>query len=404
MTGEARAASRGWPTAAPDGLAAAALLAFLATAGFFYVNIMAALVDGLESGLGFSAGDAGRVGSMNIYGAAAGALVAVAIVARVRWRLFAACALFALIAIDAASIFVREPGPLMAMRFLHGSVGGMLVGVSYGVFARTRSPDRVFGMLLVVQYGLGGLGIMVLPRLVPVYGHGVLFGALIAFSSVTLLMLPFLDDYPRGRIERPAAAGGVRKGLLAAAVVSVFLFQAGNMGLAAYMLGLARQAGLDAGFASTALGIATWIGIAGSALVVAFGTRYGRALPLAASATITILGTLAFHWSASEAVYLAANCVTAITWSFAISYLLGLCAAFDPSGRAAALGGFLSKMGLASGPFAAAWLLDVADYALLINVSAVVLVASLPAMFVPARALDETKRGQSPRSRRRGSP
>ncbi len=382
------AGGRRFPTAAPDGLVAAVLLAFLATAGFFYVNIMAALVAGLVDGLGFSEGDAGRVGSMNIYGAALGALVAVGLVARVAWRPFAACTLLALIAIDAASLFVVTPHALMAIRFLHGTVGGLLVGISFGVFARTRSPDRVFGMLLVVQYGLGGLGIMLLPKLVPVYGHGVLFGALIAFSAVTLLMLPFLDDYPRGRIERPAVAGGIRKGLLAAAVASVFLFQAGNMGLAAYMLGLAKHAGIDSNFASTALGGATWIGIAGSALVVAFGTRYGRTWPLLVSAAITIAGTLAFHWSGSKLVYLLANCVTAVTWSFAIAYLLGLCAAFDPSGRTAAFGGFMSKMGLASGPFVAAWLLDAADYTTLINVSAIVLVASLPAMLVPARSLD----------------
>jgi DHA1 family inner membrane transport protein len=380
---------RRFAPAAPDGLVAAVLLSFLATAGFFYVNIMAALVSGLVEGLGFSESDAGFVGSMNMYGAAAGALVAVALVARIAWRPFAACALVVLIGIDAASILVTTPHPLMAMRFLHGLVGGMLVGVSYGVFARTRSPDRVFGMLLVVQYGLGGLGIMLLPKLVPLYGHGVLFGALMAFSAVTLLMLPFLDDYPRGRIERPAAKGGIRKGLLAAAVASVFLFQAGNMGLAAYMLTLAKHAGIAADYASTALGAATWVGIIGSALVVAFGTRYGRAWPLLGSAVLTILGTLAFHWSGSKAVYLLANCATAITWSFAIAYLLGLCAAFDPAGRTAALAGFLSKMGLASGPYLAAWLLDHADYGLLINVSAVVLMASVPAMLVPARALDK---------------
>jgi hypothetical protein len=388
VTAEGGAHARRWPTAEPDGLLAAVLLSFLATAGFFYVNIMAALVAGLVDGLGFSEGDAGRVGSLNIYGAALGALVAVAIVARVRWRPFAACALVALIAIDAASIFVTEPAPMMAMRFLHGTVGGLLVGVAYSVFARTRTPDRVFGMLLVVQYGLGGLGIMVLPRLVPLYGHGVLFGALIAFSLVTLLMLPFLDDYPRGRIVRAVPGGGIRYGLLAAAVGSVFLFQAGNMGLAAYMLELARHFGIDAGFASTALGAATWVGIAGAGLVVVFGTRFGRTWPLMVSAVITILGTLAFHWGGSQAVYLAANCVTAITWSFAIAYLLGLCAAFDPSGRTAALGGFLSKMGLASGPFAAAWLLDVSGYTQLINISALVLVASVPVMFLPARTLD----------------
>ena len=103
---------------------------------------------------------------------------------------------------------------------------------------------------------------------------------------------------------------------------------------------------------------------------------------------ITILGTFAFRGADREAVYLAANCVTAITWSFAIAYLLGLCAAFDPTGRTAGLGGFLSKMGLASGPFVAAWLLDVSDYTQLINISALVLVASVPVMFLPARALD----------------
>jgi hypothetical protein len=379
---------RRWFTAEPDGLVAAVLLAFLATAGFFYVNIMAALVAGLVDGLGFSESDAGRVGSLNIYGAALGALVAIAIIGRVRWRMYAVAALVALLSIDALSIFVTTPRPLMALRFLHGCVGGSLVGVAFGVFARTRSPDRVFGMLLVIQYGLGGLGIMLLPRLVPVYGHGVLFGALIAFSLVTLAMLPFLDRYPSGRIVRPAATGGIRWGLLAATVISVFLFQAGNMGLAAYMLPLARSFGLDADYASTTLGLATWVGIAGSALVVVFGTRFGRSWPLAIGSVLTVAGCLAFHWSGSQLVYLLANCLTAVTWSFVISYLLGMCAEFDQTGRTAALGGFLSKMGLASGPFLVASLLEFTDYATVINVSSLVVALSAPAMLLPAWRLD----------------
>jgi MFS family permease len=384
-------APRRWPTAEPDGLVAAVLLAFLATAGFFYVNIMAALVAGLVDGLGFSESDAGRVGSLNIYGAALGALVAIAIIGRVRWRMYAVAALVALLAIDALSILVTTPRPLMALRFLHGCVGGSLVGVAYGVFARTRTPDRVFGMLLVIQYGLGGLGIMLLPRLVPVYGHGVLFGALIAFSAVALAMLPFLDRYPAGRVTRPVAAGGIRWGLLAATVISVFLFQAGNMALAVYMIPLARHFGLETDYASTTLGLATWVGMAGCALVVLFGTRYGRRWPLAIGSVVTAAGCFAFHWSGSQLVYLLANCVTAVTWSFVISYLLGMCAEFDASGRTAALGGFLSKMGLASGPFLVAWLLEVADYATVINVSSLVVALSVPAMLLPAWRLDRAR-------------
>ena len=60
--------------ASPNGEIARVLLAFLASAGLFYVNIMPALVDGLIHGAGFSNRQAGMVGSSNVYGAALGAL------------------------------------------------------------------------------------------------------------------------------------------------------------------------------------------------------------------------------------------------------------------------------------------------------------------------------------------
>jgi len=75
--------------AAPDGEMARVLLAFLATAGIFYVNIMPALVDGLVQGAGFSNRQAGMVGSSNVYGAAIGALIAVFIVKKIQWRTWA---------------------------------------------------------------------------------------------------------------------------------------------------------------------------------------------------------------------------------------------------------------------------------------------------------------------------
>ena len=43
-------------------------LAFLASAGLFYVNIMPAIVDGLKEGLAFTDRQAGFVASANVYG------------------------------------------------------------------------------------------------------------------------------------------------------------------------------------------------------------------------------------------------------------------------------------------------------------------------------------------------
>lgn len=386
------AVPRRWRKAPPDGLIAATLLAFLATAGLFYVNIMAALVAGLVDGLGLTQRIAGLVASANIYGAALGALTAVLLVRRVRWRPTAIAALCVLIAIDIASTFIVSGQVMIGVRFLHGCVGGLLVGTAFAVIARTRSPDRVFGMLLVVQFGLGGLCTMTLPKLVPVHGHEILFLALVAFSAATLAMLPFLDDYPPERVVRPAVGDGrVRWGLLAPTLVAVFLFQAANMGLFAYILGLAKHYGLDTDYASTAVGLATWVGIIGPALVVVFGTRFGRTWLITAGMVLTLAGTAAFHWSGSKLVFMLANCATGITWAFVISYLLGMCAEFDRTGRTAALGGFVSKMGLATGPFAAAFLLRNDNYGLIINVAVIAFLVSVPAMLQPARALDRRR-------------
>src|SRR3546814_14151003 len=53
------------------------VVARLGTAGFFYVNLAAAIVEGLMGTLGFSHAQAGTVMSANIYGASLGGLVAV---------------------------------------------------------------------------------------------------------------------------------------------------------------------------------------------------------------------------------------------------------------------------------------------------------------------------------------
>jgi MFS family permease len=390
------------PRAAPDGLLAAVLLSFLATAGFMYVNIMPAIVEGLQTGLHFSAPVAGRIGAANVYGAAVGALLATLLVTSWPWRRTAYVLLLALIGIDVASMFIGGSTQLLAIRALHGTVGGCLVGFSFSVIARTAHPERAFGVLLVVQGGLGGLGVMVLPRLVPVYGTAALFAALALFSLVTLAMVPFLAAYPRrdvaaaGVVDAAAAAAATRAEarvptgllMLVMALLSVFLFQFSNMLLFSYIIGLARHYALDPLQSATVVGVSTWIGMLGSVLVVVLGTRYGRARMLTIALLLTALGMYVLHGSANAAIYALANVGTGITWGFVIAHLLGMCARCDTSGRAAALGGFASKMGLASGPFVGSLLLGADRYGLLIDVATGVIIACTLAALLPASRLD----------------
>ncbi len=387
------AQSRWFKPASANGEVARVLLSFLATAGLFYVNIMPALVDGLIDGLGFSNQQAGFVGSANVYGAALGAFSVVFIIRKIAWKTVSYFLLLGLIVCDIVSMSLSSVESLIAMRFLHGSVGGFLVGIGFAVISRTTEVDRTFGYLLTVQFGLGGLGLMYLPPLVPEYGTSVLFLSLIAFSVITLLMVPFLSDYPIP--EKKKATDGATKPthykLLGLALLATFLFQAANMGVYAYIIGLAKYEGLGMAFISSTLGVAAWIAIAGSVFVIVLSTRFGRLLPVLIATVLTVAGTWILHYSEVKSIYWIANVGVGVTWAFVISYLLGLCSEFDATGQMAALGGFASKMGLASGPLAAAFLVGESNYGLMINVAAVALIGSMLAVVLPAYYLDKRK-------------
>ena len=383
-----------FPVAAPNGEIARVLLAFLATAGLFYVNIMPALVDGLIESLGFSNRDAGLVGAANMYGAATGALTAVFLVKHINWRTVAVALLFGLIAIDLTSMILTSANALIGTRFVHGCVGGMLVGIGFAVMSRTTEVERTFGYLLTIQFGLGGLGLMYLPSLVPEFGTRALFMSLIAFSTVTLMMLPFLSDYPpkEQKVEGTTRTGSIK--LIALALLATFFFQAANMSIFAYVIGIGRNAMLEMDFISNVLGVAAWIAIVGSVLVILLSTRFGRTVPVGIAIVLTAFSLWLLHFSDIKpggwetSVYWWSNVLWGITWAFVISYLLGMCSEFDTTGQMAAMGGFASKMGLASGPAIAALMVGDNNYSLLINMSVVALILCLVVMITPARVLD----------------
>jgi len=377
---------------AANGTAARVMLAFLATAGLFYVNIMPALVSGLITGLGFSNKDAGLVGSLNIYGAAVGALLAVFIIRRISWKPVCIALLLLLISVDFLSMLVTKELTMMMLRALHGGIGGLLVGVSFAVIARTEFVHKTFGMLLLVQFGLGGIGVWALPPLVPELGSWILFFTLIAFSTAALIMVFFLPDYPVQVRDPDAIIAPVEKGPLSASIFAVFLFQAANMALYAYIIDLAEQAGLTLSTISPALGISAWMGILGSLAVILLATKWGRTMPIMLGIFVTAAATFALHYSFNPLVFWIANIAVGMTWAFSIAYLLGVCSEFDKAGQMAALAGFASKLGLASGPLFAALIVEGGNYEMLINVAVVLLIIAALSTIYPSWLLDRKGR------------
>jgi MFS transporter, DHA1 family, inner membrane transport protein len=372
----------------PDGLVAAALLGLLGTAGMFYVNLMPAIVSGLRDALGYSNAEAGYVAAANVYGASAGALVALFLVARMPWKRIQVVALLMLAVMDITSMEVSGLGTLIALRVIHGLFGGVSIGIALAVMARTRFPQRAYGAQFTMQVLLGGVGLMFLPEVAARHGTGVLFFTLGALAMAALAVLPLLPNYP-AVVRAPIVTEQKRRWMpLAATVSALFLFQSGNMALFAFIIPLGRAYGLSLPFIDNSLGAANWIAAVGSLSAMWAADRFGRRLPLLVAIVTAVAGTIAFAWSRAPVAFVLANVVTGITWSFVVPYLLGMCAKFDGAGRAATLGGFCSKMGLATGPLFAPLIIGADRFVLLITcVSALLALCGL-LVYRPAGLLD----------------
>jgi predicted MFS family arabinose efflux permease len=377
-----------------DSWQASLLLAFLASAGLYYINIFPAIIDALMQGAQLSAVEAGQIISANALGAAFGALIITLLIRLIpRWKMTSAVLLLALISIDIITILQSSTSILIPLRFSHGFIGGALVGLGFSVIARTEKPSIAFSLLIVVQYSGGAIGLWQLPPLVPVYGTYVPFYALIVFSSVTLLMLPFLGDYPLpAKKNKSNTLANIKIKPLALTLLALFLFQAANMALFAFIFGLGKYFNHDMNFLSPAIGATNLIAIVGAILAIYTGTKLRILKPLTIALIVAAVGTWLMIFSESEAVFFFVNAIVGITWAFCVPYLLTMAAKFDTAGQMAALGGFASKMGLATGPLVAGYLLsDPQSYILLINVAAVVIGICVFVAIYPARLLDSEK-------------
>ena len=67
------------------------------------------------------------------------------------------------------------------------------------------------------------------------------------------------------------------------------------MGIYAYIIGMGKHFGQEMGFISSTLGVAAWIAITGSVLVILMSTRYGRVVPIVIATVLTIIGTWVLH-------------------------------------------------------------------------------------------------------------
>lgn len=374
---------------APNGLPARLALAVLGSVGILYANFSPVIVSGLTQSAYFTAETAAYVFAANMYGTAIGGLAAVFLVGSLNWRWSSVVLVVLLIVADVVSALVGATESLYVVRFVHGLIGGSLMGVAMSVIARTESPERTIAFAILIQLSLGGLGAVVLIPQLSTYGIGVVWLSLIGLSVCALVLLPFLGQYPRKK--NIAGSLGVAHrpswGHVFLAMAALFLFQSGQMAAFAYRVELGLHYGLSASFISLVLAVSLWLGAPAALFVAWWSTRSGRLGPVCLGGVCMTVAT-ALLLLPNPIAFFGASIGFAVFFAITIPYLLGVASEMDNTGQMAAMGGFVNSLGLATGPAIAGILLGDAEHYRVLLFASAVLAASVVTVFAPARMLD----------------
>lgn len=338
------------------------IFVLLAVVGMLPASLLPVMVTTARHGLGFTIAQSASFGATAIVCAAIGALTIAMLGVPKRWEVMAALALVAIGLLDLASMTVTDVTALLAIRAVHGFAGGMLTGIGYAGIGQAAAPDRFFGVLLAVQFLVGGAGIALLPGLIIAHGAWSLFAVLATMEALVLALVPIVPDTqmaPAG--ERPPGHQLPRRGVLWGLIALLFI-QAGHTAAGAFMLELGNGQGIAMPTVQSIVGLSAMAGVIGAVGAALLGIRWGRRGPvlLAGAAGVTAGALLLVP---SPVTFAAGAFTGSIAWAWSIPFVLGGCAAFDPDKRVAVWLSFVAKLGLAIGPLLGALVVVGKDFA-----------------------------------------
>ncbi len=347
------------------------------------------MVGVLVDGLGLDAARAGLIGSLEIGGMAASALLLAPRVSRWSLRTLALLGACGAASAHGLSILAGDFATLAGLRLAAGIFEGATVAAANALLASSVDPDRLAARVEV----LAGLAVAALLLALPwIVQLGAQRGAFAMMALVALGCTPLIARFPHAPASLGPADGGALRSRGALAILGCgFLVALGEGAIWAFV----ERIGVHAGVAPTSVGVtlaaSTLLGLLGAGLAAVLGTRWGRRLPLLAGIATQALACWLLSHATQPGPYVAGVLAYALSFFFVQPYLVGTAAVFDPRGRVAAAYAGAVLCGGGIGPAVGGLWVDWASYPALGWQLAAVSLAAIGVILPVATALDERR-------------
>ncbi len=361
---------------------------YLAVIGPCVFIVQPGFVQGLVEMVGLSEQQAGYIASAEMFGIAATTILLSLIATRVSWRGFIAGCLVLGVIGNGLSVGQTDFKSLAVLRFIVGLCSGGLISLTFTMMGISRRPDRNIGLIIVWVLTYGGLGLLLMPTAYATIGMN---GLLVFFALFTLsgaLFIRWLPDSGQTDVSHQRLDDLAFKRRLALLAFLVYNIAIGIVWTYLFLVGLGT--GMAEQAVANALTVSQFVGVAGALVSVLFEQRLGRLWPLVMGFIGGSLSIGMLVGGAAPPEFWISVCCFNFLWNLSMPFMLGSLTDYDANGQTVVHGVTMQMLGLAIGPFAAAYLLGQGGYDA-VNLTAAGLFLLALAMILPGLAAQRSR-------------
>lgn len=324
-------------------------------------------VGGIVGEFGWGDVERGWLASADMAGSAFASLLVMRRIARFDWRRASRFALAVVAAGNLASPLASDLWTLVAIRFVTGLGGGVVLSIVFTGLCHSRNPERYFGLYVLAQLALQALLLAALPSVIAASGMTRVY---FLFAATAAASFALVLHFPRGLAETSVGAPGAppapmgvasRAGAVTALVAQAIYFLS-VAALWGYYEGIGSSFALGMTEIGRALAISALAGIGGALAVVVLGARMPRNAALIGGTAISIAAAWLLLDGDGYARFALSACLFNFAWNYTFPYQMGLLSRFDRHGTIAVTSLLVQLSGLAGGPAIAALFLSGAAY------------------------------------------